>query len=35
MSPGSGKITAPGMVPERANAPLEIESGDMPETSQN
>jgi len=36
MTPGTGGITAPGMVPERANAPLEIEAGDSsPETSQN
>jgi hypothetical protein len=30
MTPGNGKITAPGMVPENANSPLEIESASSP-----
>ena len=36
MTPGNGKITAPGMVREQANSPLEIEPGNsFNETSQN
>lgn len=37
MTPGNGKITAPGMVPENAGAPLELDSHDTssPETPLN
>lgn len=36
MTPGNGKITAPGMVREQANSPLEIEPGNSSnENSQN
>lgn len=37
MTPGNGKITAPGMVPENAGAPLELDSHDIssPETPLN
>jgi hypothetical protein len=37
MTPGNGKITAPGMVPENAGAPLELDSQDIssPETPLN
>ncbi len=30
MTPGNGKITAPGMVPENANSPLDIEPASLP-----
>ncbi len=36
MTPGLRGITAPGMVPDRPNAPIELEAGEPPiETSQN
>ena len=36
MTPGTKSITAPGMVPDRPNAPLEIEpTSPLNETSQN